>query len=57
MMLGWQAETAKGMISWSSGRKRDASVSIPQLESLMKEEYKFLLKQGAKGVDAFARLS
>lgn len=54
MMLGWQAETAKGMISWSSGRKRDASVSIPQLESLMKEEYKFLLKQGAKGVDAFA---
>lgn len=54
MMLGWQTEVDDSMLSWSSGRKRDASVSIAQIEGLMKEEYQFLLKQGAKAVDAFA---
>ncbi|WP_270672315.1 AAA family ATPase [Aeromonas sp. QDB17] len=54
MMLGWQADTPSGMISWSSGRKRDASISIAEIEGLMKEEYQFLLKQGAKGLDGFA---
>lgn len=53
MMLGWQADVDGIMLSWSSGRKRDASISIAQIERLMKEEYQFLLKQGAKGVDAF----
>lgn len=54
MMLGWQAYLGGEMTSWSSGRKRDASISIAQIEGLMKEEYQFLLRQGAKGVDAFA---
>ncbi|WP_270698282.1 AAA family ATPase [Aeromonas sp. QDB05] len=54
MMLGWQADVPSGTMLWSSGRKRDASISIAQIEGLMKEEYQFLLKQGAKGVDAFA---
>lgn len=53
LMLGWQAEAEGSQLSWSSGRKRDSSISVAQIQSLLKSEYQFLLKQGAKGLDAF----
>ncbi|MFB2830098.1 AAA family ATPase [Aeromonas jandaei] len=53
LMLGWQAEAEGSLLSWSSGRKRDSSISVAQIQSLLKSEYQFLLKQGAKGLDAF----
>lgn len=54
MMLGWKAEVSGKEISWSGGRKRDGSISVSQIERLIKDKYKFLLKHGGKEISDFA---
>ncbi|HHQ4663795.1 TPA: AAA family ATPase [Aeromonas veronii] len=54
MMLGWQVEAEGIDIHWSSGRKRDSSISVAQIQSMLEQEYQELLKKGAKDLDAFA---
>ncbi|WP_323907420.1 AAA family ATPase [Aeromonas caviae] len=54
MMLGWQVEAEGIDIHWSSGRKRDSSISVAQIQSMLEQEYQELIKKGAKDLDAFA---
>lgn len=53
LLLAWQVEVEKAMLSWSSGRKRDASISTSQIEDLLSKENLTLFKQGSRGLDAF----